>query len=296
MKSLYTIDLQFLKSAGVIASYLIKNKEENILIETGPSSTLAFLLKELTRLKIAPESIKHVFLTHVHLDHAGAAWYFAKLGAQIYVHPKGAQHLNKPQKLWDSAKRIYKNDMDKLWGEMQPIPKSKITAVKHLEKVKAGKLKLKAMHSPGHASHHISWQLDDILFSGDVGGVKINNGPVFPPCPPPDIDIEAWLNSIKLIKSKRYRKLYLTHFGEISDVKSHLIELEGRLRNFKRWMGTQLEMKVSDKKILKGFESYVSNQMKAHGVKGKQLKQYELANPTWMSVYGLKRYWQKISK
>ena len=296
MKSLHTIDLQFLNIPGVIASYLIKNGDDNILIESGPASTLPTLLKALKKLKVSAESIKHVFLTHVHLDHAGAAWFFAELGAQIYVHPKGAKHLNKPERLWASAKRIYKDDMERLWGEMKSIPHSKITAVKNSKKIKAGKLKLKALHSPGHADHHISWQINDILFSGDVGGVKISDGPTYPPCPPPDIDIEAWLKSIKLIKSNRFNKLYLTHFGEVGDVKNHLIELEGRLKNYRRWMHAQLTNKISSKAIADNFTAYVDAQMKAHGIKGKQLKQYELANPSWMSVVGLKLYWNKKIK
>jgi len=293
MKSLHTIDLQFLNKSGVIASYLIKNGSDHILIESGPSSTLPKLLKALEKEKIDPASIKHVFLTHVHLDHAGAAWYFAKLGAQIYVHPKGAKHLNKPERLWESAKRIYKGEMDKLWGEMNSIPMNKITVVKHLKKVKAGKLKLKALHTPGHAIHHISWQLNDILFTGDVGGVKILDGPVYPPCPPPDIDIEAWLKSIRLIKTKRFSKLYLTHFGIVNNPKEHLVELEGRLKNFKRWMKNQLNNNISDSKTLENFENYIGLQMKSHGVKGKERKQYELANPSWMSVSGLKLYWKR---
>ena len=277
----------------VIAAFLIKNKGGNILIETGPASCLPTLLNLLKANKVKPASIKHVFITHIHLDHAGAAWYFAELGAQIYVHPNGLKHLKQPEKLWNSAKRIYGKDMEKLWGEMRPIPAHKLTAAKDGYRIKLNGQNYKAMHTPGHAIHHIAWQCDELLFAGDVAGVKINDGPAFPPCPPPDINVEDWRKSIRKIKVKRFSKLYLTHFGVVNNPKTHLVELEGRLNNLARWIYPFWESGTSQAKTLKAFTVYMDGQMKAAGVKSKLRKQYELANPYWMSVAGLMRYWEK---
>lgn len=290
------IDLKFQGTKSVIASFLIKSSAGNILIETGPSSTLPNLIAGLKKHRVKPESVKHVFLTHVHLDHAGAAWYFAEMGAQIYVHPKGATHLKNPEKLWNSAKRIYGKEMEKLWGEMNPIPGSQITSVKHKKRIKIGSNPIKAIHTPGHANHHISWQWNDVLFTGDIAGVKIGEGPVFPPCPPPDINIEKWRSSIRLIKTGRYKKLFLTHFGEVKKAKEHLVELEGRLINIARWVEVQSSNGTSKAKILSEFDGFVKKQKKAGGVSNSQNKQYDLANPAWMSAEGLLRYWDKKKK
>jgi len=287
------IDLHFQNHPKTIASFLIESDEGPIIVETGPHSTLPMLEKGLQQQGYRIEDVKHVFLTHIHLDHAGAAWAFAKKGAMIYVHPFGAPHLHKPEKLLNSAKRIYGNKMEELWGDLQPIPREHITVVGHNQVVKVGKIKLKSLHTPGHAIHHIAWQYSDSLIAGDVAGVRIKKGIVVPPCPPPDINIEDWQTSIRLIKTMRFRDIYLTHFGKVTKVKPHLVELEGRLLNWANWMKPRFENETSMEEITPEFQRYVSKQLEAAGIRGETLFQYENANPAWMSVAGLMRYWQK---
>lgn len=287
------IDLAFLGQAQTIASFLVETSEGPVLIETGPHSTLKNLENGLKKSGYRPEDVRHVFVTHIHFDHAGAAWAFAEHGAKIYVHPAGAYHLAEPAKLYESAKRIYGDQMEPLWGKMKPIPEDQIVSVGHKKKVKIGEHKFKAWHTPGHAVHHIAWQLGNEIFTGDVAGIKIGNGIVAPPCPPPDIDVEDWKSSIRMLLEQRFDALYLTHFGKVETVKPHLIELRARLINWANWIKPLLDMGLPEAELTEKFKAYVMAQYEAGGVKGKALEIYENANPAFMSVAGLSRYWKK---
>lgn len=287
------LDLQFLGHQDTIAAFLIETLDGPILVETGPHSTLPILEKALKKHGYKLEDVQHVFLTHIHLDHAGAAWVFAQHGAKIYVHPSGIRHLADPSRLLESATRIYGDQMDRLWGTLKPIPLDQLIPVSNKQKIKVGKTKLKALHTPGHAIHHIAWQFNSELIAGDVCGVCINNGPVVPPCPPPDINLEQWLESINTIRLKRFSALYLTHYGEITNPKEHCVELAGRLKNWANWIKPFFESNTPQSEVVPQFQEYVNKQLLANGVKEEDLQRYEGANPAWMSVAGLYRYWQK---
>lgn len=287
------IDLEFLGHKKTIASFLIKTDDGPILIETGPHSTLPILKKGIEEAGFAFEDVKHVFLSHIHLDHAGCAWAFAEHGAKIYLHPFGQKHMANPEKLLASAKRIYQDQMDRLWGTLKPIPKEQLITVEDNEVVKIGKTRLRALFTPGHAVHHIAWQMGKHLFAGDVAGVRIDTGIVVPPCPPPDINIEDWNASIRRILNKRFDSLYLTHFGKIDNVKEHLKELRGRLTNWANWIKPYYDNGTDQKEVLPDFQDYVKMQLEAGGADEVLLARYEGANPSWMSVAGLYRYWRK---
>lgn len=289
----HVLELNFLGQKESIAAFLVETIDGPVLIETGPHSTFETLKKEIKKTGHSIEDIKHVFVTHVHFDHAGAAWAMAEKGAQIYVHPLGLKHLQSPEKLYNSAKRIYGDKMEELWGEMRPIPKKQLVAMKHNQSVRIGKTRFKALDTPGHASHHIAWKVNDTLFAGDVAGVKIGNGPVCPPCPPPDINIEEWVNSIQIILNKRFETIYLTHFGKITNPREHLVELRGRLHNWANWIKPYFDAGVDQAEIVPKFEAYVKNQMLSYGADKSTIKSYDGANPVWMSVAGLMRYWYK---
>ncbi len=287
------IDLNFLGVEKAIAAFLVKTSEGPILIETGPHSVLPHLEKAIQKEGFELADIKKVFLTHIHLDHAGAAWHFADLGAEIYLHPFGVRHMNAPAKLMESARRIYKDDMDRLWGEMREIPMEKLKATEHEAEIQSGDTTIKAWHTPGHAVHHIAWQIGELLFTGDVAGVRINKQMPVPPCPPPDINIEDWKNSIQLIKKLEVSQLYLTHFGLVEDIEPHLNQLEVYLDDWANWMKPRFENGEAPKEITPIFQEYVRNQLLENGVNPSDLDKYEAANPTWMSVAGLMRYWKK---
>jgi glyoxylase-like metal-dependent hydrolase (beta-lactamase superfamily II) len=289
----YTLDLNFLGYPQSIAAYLVETSEGPLLIETGPYSTFEVLKNEIKRCGFKLDEIKHVFLSHIHLDHAGAAWALAEQGANIYLHPFGETHLAHPEKLMESAKRIYQEDMDRLWGQMHPIPMDQLRSTVHLEEIIIGNLCLQALHTPGHAKHHIAWKMDDLIFSGDVAGVKIQKGPVVPPCPPPDINLEDWIHSIDLILACEPSQIYLTHFGVIKNVPAHMHALKSMIHDWSQWVKKNWMAGFTADELTPKFSEYTSQQLLRLGVDPLGIKQYEAANPSWMSVAGLIRYWEK---
>jgi len=290
---IHVLDLDFLGIDHAIASFLIETSAGPVLIESGPHSTFPAMEKALAEHGYKPEDIKHLLLTHIHFDHAGAAWAFAKNGTKVYVHPFGAPHMEEPSKLYNSAKMIYGDDMERLWGNMEAIPGVQLISPEHLEKITIGDKTFTAIYSPGHAKHHIAWQLDDIIFTGDVAGVKIGDGPVVPPCPPPDINIEDWNQSIDIILERKAQKLMLTHFGEVTAIGDHFHELREMLNDWAYWIKAKWESGLSADEITPQFSEYTANQLRAKGVDEHGVAQYEAANPSWMSVAGLIRYWKK---
>ena len=289
---IFTLDLVFQNHKDTIASFLLDINNELALIESGPDSTFEQLSIAIEHLGYDIKQIKKVFLTHIHFDHAGAAWRFADNGAKIYVHPLGAKHIENPEKLYNSAKRIYQDKMESLWGAMNPIAAEQIVAVNHGETFDIGGKKLIGWHTPGHAIHHIAWQLDDKLWTGAVAGIKINNGPVVPPCPPPDINIEDWFDSIELINKLPVNELYLTHFGIIKDKASQLSNLKIILNDWKNWIYPYFLSNTPADEIIPKFEEYCNNNLLKNGVNDSDIESYNSANPAFMSVGGLLRYWK----
>lgn len=297
---IHTIDLQFLGIDKSIAVFVVEGPEGLALVECGPASTLPHLQQVLAENGWKTADFQHVFLSHIHFDHAGAAWAFAEQGAKIYVHPKGLPHLAQPEKLYNSARMIYGEEMDRLWGEMRPIPETQLYAPEHGECINAIGLQFKAWYTPGHAVHHIAWevvppeQADTVLFTGDVAGVRMAGGPVMPPCPPPDIHVEDWRASIQLMRELPSERLFLTHFGEIPDKTAHLDALENRLLSWAEWMRPHASANAAPESLVSDFQAFVNSQLLEAGVDQADLARYEAANPAFMSVAGLLRYWRKF--
>lgn len=286
------LDDNFQNESHVIANYLIKSDDGLILIETGPETTFRNLQGAIRQEGYDWKDVRHVLLTHIHFDHAGAAWKFADNGARVYVHPIGLPHLNNPEKLWNSAKRIYKDDMERLWGRMEPIDRSLLVPVDDGDELNIGGVVFKAFYTPGHAIHHNTYQLGNVVFTGDVAGVSINNGPVVPPCPPPDINIEAWKYSIEKIRSLNPRVLYLAHFGPVYRPLEHLAQLEVMLDDWKNWIKSRFDAQTPPGEVIPQFVEYTQNQLRHLGVSEKNISRYEKGNPSFMSVTGLLRYWK----
>ncbi len=287
------LDTRFQGAERVIASFLLKTEGGPLLIEAGPESTFPALEAALREKGVAPEEVRHVFVTHIHLDHAGAAWRFAELGATVYVHPRGAPHLVDPSRLLASAGRIYGDLLRTLWGEVRPIPEAQVRPLGDGEGVEIGGLRVEALETPGHASHHHAYRVGDLLFTGDVAGVRIAQGPVLPPTPPPDIHLEGWMGSLARIRALRPRRLYLTHFGAYEDVEAHLEALEGRLRAWADWVLARLKEGQDPEALVPRFEAYWGEDLRRAGVEGDLARLYALADPPYMNLQGLVRYWQK---
>lgn len=293
MAEIHLLDLHFEGHSQTIAAFLVPTSVGAVLIETGPHSTLPHLLEGLRGVGVEAADVKHVLLTHIHLDHAGAAWHFARLGARVYVHPSGYDHLIDPSRLLASARRIYGDDMDRLWGQLNPIPAERLQACEHGEQLDLGGCIFTAHHTPGHAIHHIAWQFGNEVFTGDVAGIRIGDGPVMAPCPPPDIHIGHWMESIRLLENLQPRCLWLTHYGPVSTVSQHLQQLKTNLVDWALWMKPHAEKGEEPEQIVPAFQAYVQQQLQSSGLDDEQIECYESANPSWMSVAGLMRYWKK---
>ncbi|MBK7316099.1 MBL fold metallo-hydrolase [Candidatus Villigracilis affinis] len=290
-----TIDLNFQNKTQAIASYLIRQNDAAVLIESGPGSTLSALEAGLAKEGLSPRDITHVLLTHIHLDHAGAAGWFSKQGAQIFVHPNGAPHLLNPEKLIASATRIYGDRMGTLWGEFLPVEQNQLTVPNDAEEIAIGNLRFTAINTPGHAEHHYSYLFEDMCFSGDVGGVRI---PGFPylraPMPPPELHFGRWRESISRLRSLKFSRIAPTHFGIFDDVDWHLNELQKNLDEAEKWLEEIMPADPPVDELREKFAAWMNGQAAAKNLSEDVLRAYELANPLGMGADGLMRYWKKV--
>jgi glyoxylase-like metal-dependent hydrolase (beta-lactamase superfamily II) len=223
------IDLMHLGRPRVIGCWQVGD----VLVDPGPESCLPTLLEELEG-----RQPRALLLTHIHLDHAGASGALVKRwpDLEVYVHKRGAPHLIDPSRLMESASRLYGADMDRLWGDMTPVPDRNLRVLDRGGKLLDGRFDY--VYTPGHASHHVSYLHDGTAFVGDVGGVRITEASLtIPPTPPPDIDVEAWHGSIERVSQWRPERLAMTHFGVSSDVDDQLAEVGRRLDDWARRVG-----------------------------------------------------------
>lgn len=290
--NVHTIDLHFQGIPEVIGSFLIDLGSGWALVESGPHSCWPHLVAGLAEHGLTPNDIDHVLLTHIHLDHAGAAWALAQLGATIHVHPAGAPHLIHPEKLISSARRIYQEKMDILWGEIQPIDESMIRIAHDGECITLGHHQFIPHDTPGHAVHHLAWQWGKTLFTGDVGGIHIREGLVAPPCPPPEFQWEDWLVSIQKIRELDLEQIVLTHYGPVKEISQHLDELEKAIEKWVHYFEQQPDWNDQES-LTRDFISYIHQDFYPPDMDASLQEQYDLANPPWMSVAGITRYLKK---
>ncbi len=289
---IHVLDLEY-GAPRTTAAFLVETGRGPVLIETGPDSTYNVLVRHLKTLGYEPEDVRHVFVTHIHLDHAGAAWRFAKQGARIHVHPRGAKHLRDPSRLLASAGRIFGERTKDLWGHPMPITADRTQVVEDGEVLRLGGVRMEALETPGHADHHLTWRIESTIFTGDVGGVRIGKGPVFAPTPPPEIRVEVWRKSIARLRNLHAEEIYLSHFGRFTDVGEHLEYLEISLLEWTAWMKARMDENKSWDIIASEFEQYVAEGLIRAGLGPDELQEYAFADPAWMNAQGLIRYCQK---
>ena len=207
---------------------MLETADGPALFDCGPTSCVPALKEQLAQQGLALTDLRHLLLSHIHLDHAGAAGVLVREHPDLQVHVSeiGAPHLADPSRLERSARRLYGDSFDTLWGELAPVPEQNLNVVG--ERV----VGLDCFPTPGHASHHVSY-IDGAgtLYAGDAAGVRIvPNRYVFPPTPPPDIDLEAWERTIDEIESRGAERLALIHFGVVDSPRDHLRRLRRELR------------------------------------------------------------------
>jgi glyoxylase-like metal-dependent hydrolase (beta-lactamase superfamily II) len=291
---IHTIDLDFQGMEHAIASYLVTGPEGPVLIETGPASTIGTLVERLGELGYEPRDVRHVFVTHIHLDHAGAAGWWAQQGANVYVHEVGAPHLIDPSRLLSSAARIYGDQMDMLWGETLPAPKDRVTALSGGEVVRAAGLEITAIDTPGHASHHLVYRLNDVAFTGDAAGVRILRSPLVDiPAVPPEFNREVWFETLTRLRAEGFEALYLTHFGSLEDVTGHLDAVRELIAEASGFVQALMRAGLDRDAIVELYTEWNLERAAAAGVSEENIGQSSLANPMAMSVDGISRYWRK---
>ncbi|HSM70382.1 MAG TPA: MBL fold metallo-hydrolase [Anaerolineales bacterium] len=290
-----TLDLNFQRRPQAIAAYLIREGDSVVLVESGPGSTLPALTTGLAKEGLSPADVTHVLLTHIHLDHAGAAGWLAKQGAEIYVHSVGAPHMLNPEKLIASATRIYGDRMETLWGEFLPVPEDQLNVPNDAEEIVIGNFSFLPIHTPGHAEHHFSYLFEDVLFSGDVGGVRIPGYPYLRvPMPPPELHLERWHESINRLRREKFTHIAPTHFGIFDDPDWQLDEVEKGLDSAARWLEHAMPAEPPIEELRQSFTEWMMAEGEEIGLDEEVVKAYEVANPLGMSADGLLRYWKKV--
>ena len=274
------IDLHH-QAPGIIGVYLLDTEDGRALFDCGPTSCVEQLRAGLHERGLELADVRHLLLSHIHLDHAGAAGVLVREhpGLQVHVSAVGAPHVVEPSRLEASARRLYGDTFDVLWGELAPVP------AENVHEVGDRVLGLDCFPTPGHAWHHVSYVGDDgVLYAGDAAGVRLDDASfVMPPLPPPEIDLEAWEQTIEEIERRAPGALALVHFGVHEDVESHLSSLRETLR---RW-GERVEDGMDEETFIAAARYDVSQ------TDPELVDEYERAGPYWHHFRGLERYWRK---
>jgi glyoxylase-like metal-dependent hydrolase (beta-lactamase superfamily II) len=289
------IDLDFRGRPNTIASAVVHGGGVAI-VDPGPASCLEVLERELRKQGIELADVRQLLLTHIHLDHAGAAGTLVRRypHLRVVVHERGAPHLVDPSKLLQSATRLYGDRMDALWGEVRPVPAENIDQVGEGASVSAGGRRFEVAYTPGHASHHVSYfdPESGVAFVGDTAGVCVNGGYVLPPTPPPDIDLELWRSSVARIEQWTPGTLFMTHFGPAPSVRPHLQSLLDNLDVIAQMVRKSLEGQGSPEEQQREFEQALSRELR-RSMPESQAASYESATPFGLMWLGLARYWRK---
>src|SRR5215207_8290771 len=274
------LDLRHQDSERVIGVYLVETEDGPALFDCGPSSCLETLKLRLEAQGLELRDVGHLLLSHIHLDHAGAAGVLVREHPelQVWVSEIGAPHLVDPSRLERSARRLYGDTFDELWGELAPVPEANV-------RIASGRVAgLEVFPAPGHASHHVCYFDGTTLYAGDAAGVRIQpSRSVLPPTPPPDIDVEAWYRTLEQIERRAPDQLALIHFGLANDVSQHLAQLRERLDTWAR----RVEGGADEEEFIAAAKADLPPD---------EADEYDRAMPFWQSYQGLKRYWETLER
>ena len=291
------IDVNFIGVPGIIATAVLHGPGGVALIDPGPTSTLPALRAGLERAGIGLTDVRSIVLTHIHLDHAGATGTIAheQPDVRVYVHEKGAPHMIDPAKLVASATRLWGADMDRLWGEVRPVPRELVVSLAGGERIDAAGRDLTVAYTPGHASHHVSFYNADsgVAFVGDTAGICLGRGAfVLPPTPPPDIEPDAWRASLALIEGWGADTLFITHFGAHAPAHAHLTEMADHITLTANLVRASLARPGDDQSREAWFTDEIRRELRRR-LPEDNARAYEVAGRFDLNWKGLARYWRK---
>ena len=297
------VDLKFQGFDLAIGTGVLETGEGVALVDPGPTTCLSALEAGLGEAGLGFADVRAVLLTHIHLDHATAAGTIVSRvpEARVYVHPVGAIHMIRPERLLASAGRIYGDRMETLWGEFLPVPAESVTAVDEGDTVRLGDRMLRVAYAPGHAKHHVAYFEEDggTAWVGDVGGIRIPPGGVIPVTPVPDIDIEAWNASMARVMEWDPDRIIPTHFGAVEDPGAHFAELRDELARWARTVRESLGDEdptnpdaSADPARARNFAAWVEEDLRGR-MPAEPVDTYVNAFGAGDSWWGLARYWRK---
>jgi glyoxylase-like metal-dependent hydrolase (beta-lactamase superfamily II) len=290
------IDLNFRGSQRVIATAVLGGPDGVTLVDPGPTSCLPALEAGLIDRGLTLRDVRTLLLTHIHLDHAGAAGTICRRvpGVRVYVHERGAPHMIDPAKLLSSATRLYGDRMDTLWGAFESVPAAQVTVLSGGERLELAGRSLSVAYTPGHAKHHVSY-LDDVngmAYVGDTAGVQVSGEFLIAPTPPPDIDIEAWQASRDVIDAWQPVSLFLTHFGPVSPARAHLARFRVVVSTAAESARELIAAGGSDEELVHRFAERMRQDAR-RVLPEREAQASELAAPFDQLFQGLQRYWNK---
>ena len=293
----HSIDLLFRGRSRTIAAAAISTTSGVLVVDPGPATCRERLLSELASAGIEPADLHGLLLTHIHLDHAGATGTLVREypHLRVFVHERGARHLIDPSKLLASATRLYGEEMDTLWGEFAAVPAACITALTGGEKLDFGDRQIDVAEFRGHASHHVGYfdRRTGICYAGDTAGIRTRDDLyVYPPTPPPDIDLERWIETVAIMRGWAPTGVFITHFGHKADAALHLDLLEEEIRFWRDFSGNLLRSGRTEAELEPVFIEGILRRIAAR-IGDEGAAQYAAAAPLSHCWWGLVRYWQK---
>lgn len=289
-----TLDLHFQNRPQAIAAFLVEGPEGAVLIETGPESCRETLMNGLAELGHSPETIAAVFVTHIHLDHAGGAGWWAEQGIPLYVHPKGARHLIDPTRLEESARQVYGERFDELWGAMVAAPAEKVIPLEDGESVAVAGIEIEALETPGHCFHHHAYRIGSTIFSGDSAGAKLDASDfISVTSAPPQFHLEHTLASIEKLKALEPEALYLTHFGKVENPAAHLEAYKDVVDLNAFFVKQRLDEGMDPESLHIAYEAFQMEQAFRAQVPSPIWETLQEVNGTAMCADGIRLYWEK---
>ena len=291
------LDLGYHNLKEGLAAFLIKTEEGPILVESGPAKCIEALKSALAAHGTELGEIKHVFLTHIHLDHGGASGQLTAAGATVHVHPIGAPHLIDPAKLNSSARRVFGDALDLWLGELQASPAEQISVVEADQTITVGNARFRAVQTPGHASHHHAWLLEmgaeRHLFTGDVAGMRIPDTEFATlPLVAPEFDRDLWAESIQVVRALAPDAMWLTHFGRVRDQQAFLDQVADRVQRESAFISQLLDSHpdAQPESLIPEYQAWQLELAKAAGVPEETLARYCPPGHYTANIIGVRRW------